>query len=63
MDDYFFDEFVSECKFYLEDTQYLEIFNYSVRTRMHRPEFASMPPIESHRSHSLFFFDAPGSGV
>ncbi|PKS10220.1 hypothetical protein jhhlp_001970 [Lomentospora prolificans] len=32
MDDYLFDQFVSQCKFYLEDTHYLEILNYSVTT-------------------------------
>lgn len=31
MDEYFFEQFVSQCKFYLEDTHYLEILNYTVR--------------------------------
>ncbi|CAI4217886.1 unnamed protein product [Parascedosporium putredinis] len=29
MDEYFFEQFVSQCKFYLEDTHYLEILNYT----------------------------------
>lgn len=30
MDDYMFNDNVSRCKTVVEDTQYLEIFNYSV---------------------------------
>ncbi|CAI4217887.1 unnamed protein product [Parascedosporium putredinis] len=33
MDEYFFEQFVSQCKFYLEDTHYLEILNYTLNAR------------------------------
>lgn len=32
MDDYMFRYYVDECRVVKEDTHYLEIFNYSVRT-------------------------------
>ena len=32
MDDYMFNEQVAACKYLHEDTRYLEILNYSVRT-------------------------------
>jgi hypothetical protein len=40
MDDYMFRSYVTECKCVQEETQYLEIFNYSV----------SFPEVSAHRT-------------
>lgn len=39
MDDYFFKEYVRGCRNVVEDTSYLEIFNYSVRMGLRKSTY------------------------